>query len=96
MSELFCGNRKNQDLARSQSVIDSVINLMASNDGNQELRQWCLHTLFYILCDNEANQIEALRNPNFKKCVRQELKDDWKGWEYNEAQEIVAMMNLSI
>lgn len=28
--------------------------------------QWCLHTLFYMLCNNEANQEEALRYPTFE------------------------------
>ena len=28
--------------------------------------QWCLHTLFYMLCDNKANQEEALRYPAFE------------------------------
>ena len=28
-------------------------------------RKWCLHTLFFLLCNNEANQRHALEVPNF-------------------------------
>ena len=29
-------------------------------------RQWCLHTLVFLLSDNEHNQVEALRRPEFE------------------------------
>ena len=31
----------------------------------------------------------------FQRCVCQGLKDEWRGWEHNEAQEIAAMVNLN-
>ena len=33
-------------------------------------RKWCLHTLFYILCDNEENKKQALENPHFGVSAR--------------------------
>ena len=33
--------------------------------------RWCLHTLFYLLCNNEANQMEAARIPGFEVDILQ-------------------------
>ena len=31
----------------------------------------------------------------FQRGVCQGLKDEWRGWEHNEAQEVAAMVNLN-
>ena len=28
--------------------------------------RWCLHALFYLLCDNETNKMEAVHTPGFE------------------------------
>ncbi|XP_064382629.1 uncharacterized protein LOC135331415 [Halichondria panicea] len=93
----FCyGNKTNQNLARSLSIIDSLINQMCTQEEDVEMRRWSLHALFFILIDNDINQAVTMRNPNLKRCLRAGKKDSWEGWEHNEGTELAFMLKLTL
>lgn len=94
LSEICCGVKQNQDTARENMLIPTIIEFMTNLQDEDEARKWCLHTLFYLLCNNEENQKQALENPHFGVCVLRGLCDNWDDWDHNEARELETMTTV--
>ena len=59
--KFMCDMDEDEEIVRTEKII------MFSHTHTRSLsqRKWCLHTLFFLLCNNDANQRHALEVPNF-------------------------------
>eukprot|EP00455_Lapot_gusevi_P005845 TRINITY_DN12497_c0_g1_i5.p1 TRINITY_DN12497_c0_g1~~TRINITY_DN12497_c0_g1_i5.p1 ORF type:complete len:203 (-),score=52.30 TRINITY_DN12497_c0_g1_i5:275-883(-) len=85
-------SRPVQDTLCRLGWIPVLANLLKSHD--QELRKWTCVCLFYVLLNNAACQSQALAIPDLKERLQAVAGDDWKLWKYNDAEEVMRMLDM--
>ena len=86
-------HRATQDQLRKLGYIEYLANLLS--DGYEEMRKWGALSLFFLLHGNSANQAIALTMDGLKERLFAVSNDNWEVWTYNDAEEVMKMLQLN-
>lgn len=64
------------------------------DDENEELRLWAAHTLWSLQVKCLPTNLAHLKTAAFQRRLRTVASDDWKNWTYNDAEELMKLLEM--